>query len=210
MTGTVLLRCAGPMQSWGTRSRFSDRDTEREPSKSGVIGLVASALGRRRDEPIHDLAALRMSVRIDKPGQLASDYQTAQELGQESGRAILSRRFYLADASFLVALEGDADLCSAIHMALRRPRWPLFLGRKSYVPGCPLHVRDGYQPRAALELLARIEWPQGNDELPVVVECGPGQDGDPRLDSPVSFAWGRRTFAVRRVTRTVVARGEAE
>ena len=28
----LLLRLAGPMQSWGTRSRFSNRDTGLEPS----------------------------------------------------------------------------------------------------------------------------------------------------------------------------------
>ena len=42
---TLLLRLAGPMQSWGTDSKFDVRRTGREPSKSGVIGLVAAALG---------------------------------------------------------------------------------------------------------------------------------------------------------------------
>ena len=41
---TLLLRLAGPMQSWGTDSKFDIRRTGREPSKSGVIGLVAAAL----------------------------------------------------------------------------------------------------------------------------------------------------------------------
>jgi CRISPR system Cascade subunit CasD len=36
----LLLRLAGPMQAWGTQSRFVNRDTELEPSKSGVIGLL--------------------------------------------------------------------------------------------------------------------------------------------------------------------------
>ena len=43
---TLLLRLAGPMQSWGTASKFRERDTGREPSKSGVVGLLAAALGR--------------------------------------------------------------------------------------------------------------------------------------------------------------------
>ncbi len=42
---TLLLRLAGPMQSWGTQSRFTERDTGREPSKSGVVGLLAAAVG---------------------------------------------------------------------------------------------------------------------------------------------------------------------
>ena len=42
---TLLLRLAGPMQSWGTQSRFFTRDTGLEPSKSGVIGPALRRLG---------------------------------------------------------------------------------------------------------------------------------------------------------------------
>ena len=47
-TATLLLRLAGPMQSWGLESRFDQRDTGREPSKSGVLGLICAALGKPR------------------------------------------------------------------------------------------------------------------------------------------------------------------
>ena len=57
---TLLLRLAGPLQSWGTDSKFEVRRTENEPSKSGVIGLVAAALGIRRNEEISELNSLRM------------------------------------------------------------------------------------------------------------------------------------------------------
>ena len=67
---TLLLRLEGPMQSWGTQSRFRDRDTGLEPSKSGVIGLLCAALGRLREEPVGDLTGLRFGVRADKPGTL--------------------------------------------------------------------------------------------------------------------------------------------
>ena len=50
----LLLRLAGPMQSWGVESRFTVRDTGLEPSKSGVVGLLCAALGRRRDADIAD------------------------------------------------------------------------------------------------------------------------------------------------------------
>lgn len=66
------------MQSWGTRSRFDHRETWPYPTKSGVVGLLAAALGRDRAEDVSDLAALRMGVRVDKPGVLMVDYQTAQ------------------------------------------------------------------------------------------------------------------------------------
>ena len=84
---TLLLRLAGPMQSWGTTSRFDQRDTGKEPSKSGVIGLIAAALGIDRElwnDDLKALAGLVMGVRHDRPGVLKRDYQTA---GCEIGRA---------------------------------------------------------------------------------------------------------------------------
>src|SRR5205814_6367260 len=39
------LRLEGPLQSWGSRARWDVRDTEPEPTKSGVIGLLGCALG---------------------------------------------------------------------------------------------------------------------------------------------------------------------
>ncbi len=65
----LLLRLAGPMQSWGVQRRFSVRDTGLEPSKSGVVGLLCAARGRRREEPVTDLAALGMGVRVDREGE---------------------------------------------------------------------------------------------------------------------------------------------
>ena len=65
---TLLLRLAAPLQSWGAESKFDTRRTGREPTKSGVIGLLAAALGIRRDADaeIQGLsAALRFGVRVD-------------------------------------------------------------------------------------------------------------------------------------------------
>ena len=75
---TLLIRLQGPLQSWGTRSRFDHRDTWPYPTKSGVVGLLAAALGRDRREDVSDLAALRMGVRVDRKGVLKVDYQTDQ------------------------------------------------------------------------------------------------------------------------------------
>ena len=70
---TLLLRLAGPLQAWGYDSKFETRRTGREPSKSGVIGLLAAALGRKRDESIEDLRELRFGFRVDREGQLLHD-----------------------------------------------------------------------------------------------------------------------------------------
>ena len=72
----LLLKLAGPLQSWGSASRFTDRGTQHEPTKSGVVGLLAAALGRRRTASVDDLASLRFGVRIDQPGTLQDDFQT--------------------------------------------------------------------------------------------------------------------------------------
>ena len=117
---TLLLRLAGPMQSWGTESKFDVRKTAKEPSKSGVIGLLASALGRQRDEPVDDLVQLRFGVRVDREGILQRDYHTAKAKGDKEG--YVTNRYYLADAVFLVGVEFD-DTISGVdvkHECLHR------------------------------------------------------------------------------------------
>lgn len=144
---TLLVRLAGPMQSWGTQSRFVERDTGQEPSKSGVLGLVCAALGRRREESVDDLAALRMGVRVDREGVMRRDFHSALEVAKADGGkpgTVVSQRYYLADADFLVGLCGeDLDLLTRIDAALAAPRWPLFLGRKAFVPGMPPQLPGG-------------------------------------------------------------------
>lgn len=215
---TVLVRLAGPMQSWGTRSRFVHRDTETVPSKSGVLGLVAAALGRSRTADLADLAGMRLAVRVDRAGHLETDYQTALDVAKADGGGrdtVQSWRHYLADARFLAALEGPPELCEEIQAALMRPRWPLFLGRKGYVPGEPVWCAAGVQDTDALTALGRVEWPLGRDgapvpELEVEVECGADEDGDARLDVPLSWAVSERRYRERRVRRQTMTHAELE
>src|SRR3970040_1133213 len=138
---TLLLRLAGAMQSWGTTSRFDQRDTGKEPSKSGVIGLLAAALGIDRENwiDLEPLTNLSIGIRHDRPGVPKRDYQTAQNIISADHSKIhetaVTTRDYLSDAAFLVGLEGeDRLLIERIHAALRDPVWPLALGRTSYVP----------------------------------------------------------------------------
>lgn len=141
---TSLVLCLdAPMQSWGIRSRFARRDTSAEPTKSGIVGLLGAASGVRRDdtERISQLARLRMGVRVEREGVLEEDYQTARGVVNTDGkkpRTILSRRYYLAHALFLVVLEGEPDLINSLDAQLRRPEWPLFFGRKAFLPARPI------------------------------------------------------------------------
>lgn len=203
---TLLLRLQGPMQSWGTTSRFDERDTQLEPSKSGVLGLLCAALGRDRSEPVADLAALRMGVRVDREGVPMRDYQTATGVLIASGkpdltRTVVSPRFYLSDAVFLVGLEGeDRSLLERILAALRAPVWPLALGRKSFVPGLPVMLPDGLLDlplEAALRhwapLLLREPRP-AVQEVRYLIEDA--TEGSVRLDQPVA-PFSERSFGPR-------------
>ena len=129
---TLLLRLASPMQAWGLDSKFERRGTMREPTKSGVIGILAAALGRGRDEAIDDLANLVFGVRIDQPGQLLRDYHTAKD--EKNKAAYVTERYYLADAIFLAGLEGTESFLTTLDMALKFPIYPLYLGRRSCPP----------------------------------------------------------------------------
>ena len=66
---TLLMPLVGPMQSWGHRSRFDDRDTGLEPTRSGVIGLICAAMGIPRVGDLSRFDGLRMGVRVDFPGR---------------------------------------------------------------------------------------------------------------------------------------------
>jgi CRISPR system Cascade subunit CasD len=196
----LLLRLAGPMQSWDMQSRFPLRTTGLEPSKSGVIGMICAALGRRRWESIKDLAALLIGMRVDREGKMESDYHTALNVIRASGkdreRTVVSRRFYLADADFLVGLEGkDLGLLKEIDAALKNPCWPLFLGRKAFPPSKPVHVPDGLQLgkdlyQALTQYLPRPTF------FRLIVEDHEGEAI--RVDQPVA-PFIERHFAPRRV-----------
>ena len=178
---TLLLRLAGPMQSWGTQSRFFTRDTGLEPSKSGVIGLLCAALGWGRETSLEELAGLRMGVRVDRAGVMKMDYQTAgggtlpdgspygvRRASDTRGETVLSDRYYLADADFLVGLESDdAGLLHRIEEALKRPVWQIYLGRKAFVPSVPVHIPGGFRPDEDLETALRQHpWPRADLDVP--------------------------------------------
>lgn len=207
---TLLLRLQGPMQSWGTTSRFDERDTQLEPSKSGVLGLVCAALGRDRCEPLEDLAALRMGVRVDREGVPMRDYQTATGVLIATGKAdlrrtVVSPRFYLSDAVFLVGLEGaDTTLLECIQAALRNPVWPLALGRKSFVPGMPVCLADGLRQADLLAALhdypPLVPWVP-DSSLRLALEDS--REGSVRLDQPVG-PFAERRFGPRFVKQEVM------
>lgn len=225
---TLLLRLSGPMQSWGVSSRFRFRDTGREPSKSGVVGLLCAALGRARTSPVDDITDLFMAVRVDREGVMQTDYHTAggqseaksgygvARFGTSQLEAVISFRQFLADANFLVGLQArtaeEEGLLRRLDAALVEPRWPLCLGRHAFMPAEPVRLPDsppmgpGLRPEPLMEALLNYPWPDvfEQDEpahgLRFVIDDPTGASSDVRTDVPVSFDPQARRYT----TRTVV------
>ncbi|MFF3531413.1 type I-E CRISPR-associated protein Cas5/CasD [Streptomyces rubiginosohelvolus] len=211
---TLLL--AGPLQSWGASARFTRRTTEAAPTKSGVLGILAAAQGIQRgdDTRLTELAALRFGVRIDQPGTRVRDFQTAHHRITDKSMP-LSERFYLADAVFTAALEGEHTLLTTLRNALRNPVYPPFLGRRSCPPARPveLAVHDNASLDQALaeEPWHAADWYQklhrATPTVPLVVlrDASPGDhQGDTLRDHPVSYAAEHRRHALRTVVSETI------
>ncbi|WP_306367071.1 type I-E CRISPR-associated protein Cas5/CasD [Nocardiopsis sp. CC223A] len=243
MSDVLVLRLSAPLQSWGGHSRHTTRGTLTHPTKSGVVGLCAAALGRPRGTDLSDLAALRLGVRVDRPGTLLVDFHTvsaashgpldpkAQRLPTSGGGRLkpgegkVSRRAYLQDAVFVAALEatGTAQraLLEEVEAALRRPRYPLFLGRRSCPPDRPV-LLGLHRDTDLASVLSEVPW-QGSstwerhrkkqaekdgreylwqdapaDGLPVIVDDANG--GELLPDLPLPGHPFRRSFGDRPVS----------
>lgn len=210
----LLLRLAGPMQSWGTQSRFSHRDSDLEPSKSGVIGLLCAAMCKPREDivAINRLSMLMMGVRVDRQGTLKRDYHTALKVAKAGGGikdCEPSDRYYLSDACFLVALKGDLAVLGEIQTALANPVWQLYLGRKAFVPVLPIFLKDGLLPGCEDLIEALKHYPfllphrkDPPERLRLEIETNFGQGDRVKQDQPVSFVSADRRFALRYIDTT--------
>jgi CRISPR system Cascade subunit CasD len=184
---TLFLRLEGPLQSWGNQeSKFAIRRTAEAPTKSGVLGMLCAALGVPRAQAsevwLPKLEALKMGVRIDAPGVRWWDYHTvgagmqmriAEGEGKTKSGAMLTRREYLCDASFLVSLQGAPCLIDELDAAVQSPKWTLYLGRKACPPSRPLLEHPaGVFPNLE-SALASVPWRPRlkRDPVPETVEC---------------------------------------
>ena len=206
----LLLRLAAPLQSWGDSAKFEKRrETQRMPTKSGVVGLLAAALGRKRTDSLDDLNALIMCVRADQEGVAQGlSYRAAEK------NTYVTNRFYLADAVFTVALEGEEELLENLRDALHTPVYPLFLGRRSCPPQgqLVLGIREGLTARQALEhepwqASAWYRRQKKNlQRLEVLMEAAPGSPGAFfQRDLPLSFSQAYRQHGFRSVVSGTVA-----
>jgi CRISPR system Cascade subunit CasD len=196
-----------------------------------VVGLLAAADGRRREDPILDLVELRLGVRADEPGTVLRDYHTVsdyrgvallstavdgkgrQKRSSSGQPTVVTERFYLQDAVFVAVVEGDRELLTGLAHAVTHPAFPLALGRRSCAPTQPLLLPSATREplwRSPLEhALRTIPWQAGQRlhkrttvSLGVTYDDSAGEDV--RHDVPISFAANRRGFTTRRVTHTRV------
>lgn len=158
---TCIFQLYGPLVSWGEIAIGGTRRSALHPSRSAILGIVAAALGIRR-EAEQDLGELNRSlsvaVRVDVPGTLLTDYHTIQVPKKERGVSyltrkdemdaarekigtILSSREYRCDAYALAAvcLQDSRWTLTQIAEHLEYPTFHLYLGRKSAPPAMPLH-----------------------------------------------------------------------
>ena len=183
---TLLLRLAAPLQAWGADSKFETRKTNREPTKSGVIGLLAAALGLRRDEreALLRLTGLRFGVRVEREGQLLVDYHTAKT--QDEKTSYVTYRHYLQDAVFLAGIEStDTALLQQLQQALLHPTLPLCLGVR---PGSLQEVLQAEPPLCP------------GRQSRILLDADPLEPGTaPQRDVPVSFDPHHRKYGYRSV-----------
>ncbi len=162
----LLFTLAAPRASFGSSAAAGDeRDSLEAPSRSALLGLIAAAQGCARSnsaalDRLRD--GLAFASRLDRTGSPEIDFHTAQvakrkdlkrravrvrgdelDVRRDELTTILSSRMYRCDYHATVAVaatagEADPTVLEAVAEALRRPKWMLYLGRKSAPLGWPL------------------------------------------------------------------------
>jgi CRISPR system Cascade subunit CasD len=213
---TILLKFSGPLQSWGTSSHFEIRHTDLYPSKSAVLGMIAAALGYRREESekIRKLNLLHFAVRTDQEGHVEDDYQTAHKYKFNPDptveRTYVTRRYYLEDAVFVAAVGHENDQwIDEIVYALRHPYFQLYMGRRS----CPLPedfilnvTEQDVITSLKQEPLQSSDWYSKRNSGTVFIYADaqllPGKTAGLRRDAIASLSWEERSYVWRQEAET--------
>jgi CRISPR system Cascade subunit CasD len=220
----LALLLDAPLQSWGFASRFQRRTTGLYPTKSGIVGLLAAALGVDKHSPdeaaaIAALARLRMTViEIPKPNlemRRLEDYHTVEGTRRASGKiddgTVQTYRQYLLDARFGVILSAASDWrlpdgrdLAAVAAALRDPVWGVWFGRKCCIPAEPVYRGGPFADES--EAWHTLVGDQAHEKFKRVFDVREFKEGNDTFnDQPVSFGNGKssgpevRHFAPRRV-----------
>jgi len=207
---SVSLILSGQMQSWGTVAIGHARNTLPYPTKSGVVGLIANAMGLDYEDNLSRFKGLSFGTRVDQRGFVEKDFQTVKIMTKPTKSDFTIRtteRFYLSDAIFLTVVNHDDDeLIKKISESLRRPARALYLGRKACLPSRPVfgayHQEDDW-----VHILESHKWVgvhAAAEEIKVDVYRDPvnekeGMLSDVVQDNPISFSEESHKYASRGV-----------
>lgn len=149
MRDYLMLRLQGPMQAWGTPTFEGARPCALFPTRSGLLGLLAACQGIGRSDRAALLLlaqSVRFAVRCDANESLKAekitDFHTIKDArvdyqSLKSHETIITRREYLCDACFTVAVwspDDDSQTLNTLQQAVKFPRYTPYLGRRS----CPI------------------------------------------------------------------------
>ena len=186
MQDFLIIKLQGAMQAWGGHTFEDYRPSHIFPTRSAVVGLLGACLGIDRAD-IQSRADLNSSfeitVRADRRkvqtkqfGQIKEKTLTMQKMtdfhtvldarkvdGSHRKDAIISRREYLCDAEFSLALEFRNNAVFSLEKvkdAIQKPHYTPSLGRRS----CPIQqplFKMIVSAENAQQALAQIEPKQG-------------------------------------------------
>ncbi len=186
MQDFLIIKLQGAMQAWGGHTFEDYRPSHIFPTRSAVVGLLGACLGIDRAD-IQSRADLNSSfeitVRADRRrvqtkqfGQIKEKILTMQKMtdfhtvldarkvdGSHRKDAIISRREYLCDAEFSLALEFRNNAVFSLEKvkdAIQKPHYTPSLGRRS----CPIQqplFKMIVSAENAQQALAQIEPKQG-------------------------------------------------
>lgn len=213
----LALLLDGPLQSWGFESRFTRRTTALFPTKSGLVGLLAAALGIDKFKPDEGEAIARLAglhfqfvhlprlhgqerlaiVRLEDFHTIGGGYDPEEDSLSMPRSAenhplknpVVSRRHYLMDARFGALLAGDKEILDALADGLQNPKWGIWLGRKSCLPASPVFVGVAAKQQAAWQLLvSRVGYLEGTRlESFDSLQDVDGEGDDAINDLPIAF-----------------------
>lgn len=201
------MRLEAPLIAFGGETIDNFGVIREFPALSMITGLIANALGWRReeDERHNDLQSrLRVGARKNRNSRRLTDFQTAQLGAKDKGWTTrgtpegrrggagtyagphLRYRDYHADLSMLVALRlepaSQSPILEDLAAALDRPARPLFIGRKPCLPTARIFA--GWLEADNILHALQIASPSPSDvDLPIQWPEGEGEmEGARRLD----------------------------
>ena len=213
MNKSLLLRFGAPWQAWGNQSYYDRRTTLTNPTKSGVVGMISSAMGIKRDNTsmIATLASIKLTSVTTKIGRIETDYQTigggypdddkmhVPRTAEGNNRQAEVYKEYLADYEFGIVLEGPNDLIASCRDAFDDPVWWVYLGRKCCLPTPPFMlgmVDNRDQAKEFLEKQFRVNI----NKCPIIRDADPNESAsDVLMDMPLDFS--TRKFGSRRIRK---------